>query len=223
MLVDRYVPGKELDVDAVADGERVFIPGIMEHVERAGVHSGDSTAVFPPLSLTDAQVEQVVDYTRRIALALGIQGVINIQFVLHEGRLYVLEVNPAGQPHGAGAEQGDGRARGRPRDPHHAGRDAGGDGLSDGLLPPPPYTAVKAPVFSFEKLGRVDVYLSPEMKSTGEVLGLDPGPGPRHVQGAGGRRRGHSDQRHAAHHAGGQGQGGRGRPGGGVRRERASK
>ncbi|REJ37424.1 MAG: carbamoyl-phosphate synthase large subunit [Bacillota bacterium] len=177
VLVDRYLPGKELEVDAVADGERVLIPGIMEHVERAGVHSGDSTAVFPPLSLTQEQIEQVVDYTRRIALALGVRGVLNIQYVLHEGRLYVLEVNPrasrtvplmskvTGVPIVALATRVSLGER---------LRDLGYD--HDGLLPPPPYMSVKAPVFSFEKLGRVDIFLGPEMKSTGEVLGLDPDP-----------------------------------------------
>ena len=177
VLVDRYLPGKELEVDAVADGERVLIPGIMEHVERAGVHSGDSTAVFPPRSLTRAQVDRVVDYTRRIALALGVRGVVNIQYVLHDGRLYVLEVNPrasrtvpmmskvTGVPIVALATQVS------------LGRRLAELGYEhDGLLPPPPFVAVKAPVFSFEKLGRVDVFLGPEMKSTGEVLGIDPDP-----------------------------------------------
>src|SRR5690606_12062577 len=94
VLVDRYLPGREVEVDAVCDGERVFIPGIMEHVERAGVHSGDSTAVFPPVNLTDEEKATIVDYTRRLALGLGVRGLLNIQFVLHEGRVYVNEGNP---------------------------------------------------------------------------------------------------------------------------------
>ncbi|REJ34843.1 MAG: carbamoyl-phosphate synthase large subunit [Bacillota bacterium] len=176
VLVDRYVPGKELDVDAVADGERVFIPGIMEHIERAGVHSGDSTTVFPPLSLTAAEVEQVVDYTRRIALELGIKGVVNIQFVLHGGRLYVLEVNPRASRTVPVLSKATGVPLVGLATRIMLGETLAEMGYGDGLLPPPPYTSVKAPVFSFEKLGRVDVYLSPEMKSTGEVLGLDPDP-----------------------------------------------
>ncbi|HLT59186.1 MAG TPA: carbamoyl-phosphate synthase large subunit [Limnochordales bacterium] len=177
VLVDRYLPGKELEVDAVADGERVLIPGIMEHVERAGVHSGDSTAVFPPRSLTQEQIDQLVDYTRRIALALDVRGVLNIQYVLHEGRLYVLEVNPRASR----TVPVMSKVTGVPIIAL-ATRVSLGQRLADlgypedGLLPPPPYMSVKAPVFSFEKLGRVDVFLGPEMKSTGEVLGIDPDP-----------------------------------------------
>lgn len=176
VLVDRYVPGKELDVDAIADGERVFIPGIMEHVERAGVHSGDSTAVFPPLGLSDEMVERVVDYTRRIALALPIKGVINIQFVIDGDKLYVLEVNPRASRTVPVLSKVTGVPIVGAATRIMLGETLADMGYEDGLLPPPPYTSVKAPVFSFEKLGRVDVYLGPEMKSTGEVLGLDPDP-----------------------------------------------
>lgn len=176
VLVDRYVPGKELDVDAISDGERVFIPGIMEHIERAGVHSGDSTAVFPPLGLTEEQVDLVVDYTRRIALALPIRGVINIQFVLHDDKLYVLEVNPRASRTVPVLSKVTGVPIVGVATRIMLGETLEEIGYEDGLLPPPPYTSVKAPVFSFEKLGRVDVYLGPEMKSTGEVLGLDPDP-----------------------------------------------
>ncbi|MFO7264889.1 MAG: carbamoyl-phosphate synthase large subunit [Bacillota bacterium] len=176
VLLDRYLPGKELDVDAVADGERVFIPGILEHVERAGVHSGDSTAVFPPLSLTAEQVEQVVDYARRIALALGVKGVLNVQFVLHQGRLYVLEVNPRASRTLPLLSKVTGVPLVALGTRVMLGETLAQLGCGDGLLPPPPFTAVKAPVFSFEKLGGVDVFLSPEMKSTGEVLGIDQDP-----------------------------------------------
>ncbi|MBO8142712.1 MAG: carbamoyl-phosphate synthase large subunit, partial [Firmicutes bacterium] len=176
VLVDRYLPGKEIEVDAIADGKQVLIPGIMEHVERAGVHSGDSVAVFPPTTLTRDEIEQLVDYTRRIALALGVKGVLNVQYVLHEGKLYVLEVNPRASRTVPIMSKVTGVPMVALATRVMLGETLAGMGYPDGLLPPPPYMSVKVPVFSFEKLGRVDVFLGPEMKSTGEVLGLDPNP-----------------------------------------------
>lgn len=173
VLIDRYLPGKEVEVDAVCDGETVIIPGIMEHIERAGVHSGDSYAVFPPQGLSAEHKNVIVDHTVRIARGLGVRGLVNIQYVVYNGRVYVLEVNPrasrtvpflskvTGVPMVALATQAMLGAR------------LADLGYTTGLLPEPPYVSVKAPVFSFEKLGAVDVFLGPEMKSTGEVLGID--------------------------------------------------
>ncbi|MEW6045395.1 MAG: carbamoyl-phosphate synthase large subunit [Bacillota bacterium] len=178
VLLDRYLQGREIEVDAICDGERVLIPGIMEHIERAGIHSGDSTAVFPPVRLSAEEESAIVDYTRRLALALGVRGLLNVQFVVSQGRVYVLEANPrasrtvpylskvTGVPMVALATQVMAGARlqdlGWPQ-----------DGLLYSSTNPPPFAAVKAPVFSFDKLDDVDVLLGPEMKSTGEVLGIN--------------------------------------------------
>ena len=172
ILIDEYMVGREIEVDAVADGTDVFIPGIMEQVERAGVHSGDSIAVYPPQRLSDETVEQIVDYTTRIALELQVKGSVNIQFVVAGNRLYVIEVNPRS-------------SRTVPflskvtRIPmvEIATRIALGDtlknlGYGSGLLPVKDYVAAKAPVFSFSKIGLAEIALGPEMKSTGEVMGI---------------------------------------------------
>ena len=172
ILIDEYMVGREIEVDAVADGTDVFIPGIMEQVERAGVHSGDSIAVYPPQRLSDETVEQIVDYTTRIALELQVKGSVNIQFVVAGNRLYVIEVNPRS-------------SRTVPflskvtRIPmvEIATRIALGDtlknlGYGSGLLPARDYVAAKAPVFSFSKIGLAEIALGPEMKSTGEVMGI---------------------------------------------------
>ncbi len=173
VLVDKYLFGKEIEVDGIADGETVLIPGIMEHVERAGVHSGDSIAVYPASSLTEAQKSQVIDYTTRLALALQVRGLINIQYVLHEDQIYVLEVNPRSSrtvPYMS-------KITGIPM-VNLATRIILGEKLKDmgyqsGLYPENGFFGVKAPVFSFSKLNKVDIGLGPEMKSTGEVLGVD--------------------------------------------------
>lgn len=172
ILIDKYLMGTELEVDAICDGEDVLIPGIMEHIERAGVHSGDSIAVYPAFMLTESQKDRLVDYSIRLALALNTRGLINIQYVLHEDTLYVIEVNPRSSrtvPYIS-------KVTGVPM-VDLATRIMMGETLKDmgygtGLYPCSPYYAVKVPVFSFEKLSDVDTQLGPEMKSTGEVLGI---------------------------------------------------
>lgn len=173
VLVDRYIAGKEVEVDAVCDGETVLIPGVMEHIERAGVHSGDSTAVFPPQTLSDDELAAVVDYTRRIALELGVVGLVNIQYVVEDGEVYVLEVNPRASRTVPFLSKVTGIPMVALATKAMLGEKLADQGYKDGLASPPPFVTVKAPVFSFEKLGAVDVFLGPEMKSTGEVLGID--------------------------------------------------
>jgi carbamoyl-phosphate synthase large subunit len=170
--IDAYLEGLEVDIDAVTDGTDVLIPGLMEHVERAGVHSGDSTAFFPPQQLSTADQGLIVDAMRRICLEIGVRGLVNAQFIVRDDGVYILEVNPrasrtvpflskvTGVPMVALATRVAGGASLRSL------------GWSDGLLPPPPFVAVKAPVFSTAKLRGVDPSLGPGMQSTGEVIGL---------------------------------------------------
>ncbi|MCY0898569.1 MAG: carbamoyl-phosphate synthase large subunit [Firmicutes bacterium] len=172
LLIDRYMNGIELEVDAVSDGQRVFIPAVMEHVERAGVHSGDSVAVLPPVRASRAVIDEVVRITRVLCQRLGVKGLLNIQFVVVDEVVYVIEANPRSSrtvPFLIKATQIPlvdwaihAAVTGRlPPD------------VPDGLWPAPPYYAVKMPVFSFSKLAAVDAVLGPEMKSTGEVMGID--------------------------------------------------
>jgi len=164
--------GRELEVDAVCDGEEILIPGIMEHLERAGVHSGDSISIYPPQSLSFKVKEKIIDYTKKLAKALEVVGIVNIQYVLFNNELYVIEVNPRSSrtvPYIS-------KVTGIPM-VKMATRIMMGKKLSDfpygtGLYRESDYVAVKVPVFSFEKLHGVDTGLGPEMKSTGEVLGL---------------------------------------------------
>ena len=172
-LVDKYLLGKEVEVDAVCDGEAVLIPGIMEHIERAGVHSGDSFAVYPALNLFPSDVETIVDYTTRIALALGTRGLINIQFVIHQGRIYVLEVNPRSSRTVPFLSKATGVPMVKLATNVMLGRSLSEQGYEGGLWPRQPLVAVKAPVFSMAKLRGVETHLGPEMKSTGEVMGVD--------------------------------------------------
>ena len=172
VLVDKYMPGTELEVDVISDGEDVLIPGIMEHVERAGVHSGDSIAVYPPYNLNDAMRAQLVSCSEKLALALGTRGLVNIQYLIYHGELYVIEVNPRASrtiPYISkvtGVPMVDLASR------VMLGAKLRELGFGTGLYRTPPYFAVKVPVFSFEKLAGAQTYLSPEMKSTGEVLGI---------------------------------------------------
>jgi carbamoyl-phosphate synthase large subunit len=173
VLIDKYLMGREVEVDAICDGEEVLIPGIMEHIERAGVHSGDSFAVYPALNLFPAEVDTIVDYTTRIALGLHAIGLINIQFVIHAGRIYVLEVNPRASRTVPFLSKATGVPMVRLATGVMVGRTLSEQGFGGGLWPRQPLVAVKAPVFSMAKLRGVDTHLGPEMKSTGEVMGID--------------------------------------------------
>ncbi len=172
VLVDQYLPGIELEVDVISDGTDVLIPGIMEHIERAGVHSGDSIAVYPPFNLTERFQEKVCDISTKLALALGTHGLVNIQYLIFEDELYVIEVNPRASrtvPYISkvtGVPMVDLASR------VMLGEQLKELGFGVGLYPAPPYCAIKVPVFSFEKLNDADSILGPEMKSTGEVLGI---------------------------------------------------
>ncbi len=173
VLVDKYLLGKEVEVDAICDGTDVLIPGIMEHIERAGVHSGDSFAVYPGVNLFPAEVETIVDYTTRIARGLNARGLINIQYVIHGGRLFVLEVNPRSSRTVPFLSKATGVPMVRLATNIMLGKTLREQGYDGGLWPRQPLTAVKAPVFSMAKLRGVDTHLGPEMKSTGEVMGID--------------------------------------------------
>ena len=172
VLVDQYLMGQELEVDVISDGESALIPGIMQHIERAGVHSGDSIAVYPPYNLTDKMLHNVVDCSRKLAVAIGTRGLVNIQYLIYRNELYVIEVNPRASrtvPYISkvtGVPMVDLAAR------VMMGQKLGDLGYGDGLYPAPPYIAVKVPVFSFEKILDANSTLGPEMKSTGEVLGI---------------------------------------------------
>ncbi|MDD2421414.1 MAG: carbamoyl-phosphate synthase large subunit [Heliobacteriaceae bacterium] len=173
VLVDKYLFGKELEVDAVADGEQVLIPGIMAHVERAGVHSGDSIAVYPAHDLPRRVVDTIVDYTTRLALHLKIRGVLNIQYVLHDDQVFVLEVNPRSSRTVPYLSKITGVPMIAIATNVILGKTLADQGYQGGLLPAARYVAVKVPVFSFAKLLEVETSLGPEMKSTGEVMGVD--------------------------------------------------
>ena len=173
VLVDRYMQGTEVEVDAISDGTEVLIPGIMEHIERAGVHSGDSIAVYPPQTLSAKVIYTIIDYTKRLAVGLNVKGLLNIQYVVFEDKVFVIEVNPRS-------------SRTIPflskvtdvQMVNVATRIAMGEtleslGYKPGLMPAKPHIAVKAPVFSFAKMQQVDISLGPEMTSTGEVMGID--------------------------------------------------
>jgi len=172
VLVDKYMPGIELEVDVISDGQDVLIPGIMEHIERAGVHSGDSIAVYPPYNLNDTFLKKVCDCSEKLALALGTKGLVNIQYLIYENELYVIEVNPRASrtvPYISkvtNVPMVDLAARVMLGEPLES------LGYGTGLYRTPPYCAVKVPVFSFEKLSDANSLLGPEMKSTGEVLGI---------------------------------------------------
>ena len=173
VLIDKYLEGKEVEVDAICDGETVLIPGIMSHIERAGVHSGDSFAVYPGRNLYPSDIETLVDYTTRIGLGLGVRGLMNVQYVIHGGRLYVIEVNPRSSRTVPFLSKVTGVPMIALATNIMLGRTLREQGYAGGLWPAQPLVAVKAPVFSMAKLRGVEVGLGPEMKSTGEVMGID--------------------------------------------------
>jgi carbamoyl-phosphate synthase large subunit len=172
LLVDKYLEGAEVEVDAICDGADVLIPGIMEHVERAGVHSGDSIALYPAQSLSPAHVETIVRYTTDLGRALGVRGLFNIQYVVFEGEVYVIEVNPRGSRTVPFLSKVTGVPMVDLAVQTGLGKRLSELGFGVGLWPAQPLVAAKAPVFSMSKLTQVDTYLGPEMKSTGEVMGL---------------------------------------------------
>ncbi len=180
VLIDKYLEGKEVEVDAICDGQDVLIPGIMEHIERAGVHSGDSMAVYPGVNLTPHEVDSLVNYTLKIGLALKVRGMMNVQFVIMRAKdntasstVYVLEVNPRGSRTVPFISKVTGVPLVRLAVNVMLGHSLKEQGYSSGLWPRRQLIGIKAPVFSMSKLRGVDSYLGPEMKSTGEVMGID--------------------------------------------------
>ena len=172
VLVDKYLQGTEVEVDAITDGETVVIPGVMQHVERAGVHSGDSYAVYPAQSLEASELDHVVDYTVKIARHLRLRGMVNVQYVVHRGHVYVLEVNPRSSRTVPFLSKVTGVPMVKLATRVMLGEKLADMGWSTGLVPARDLVAVKAPVFSMNKLPKVDSYLGPEMKSTGEAIGI---------------------------------------------------
>ena len=172
ILIDKYLSGTELEVDAICDGEDILIPGIMQHVERAGIHSGDSIAVYPAWNISDEMTRNIINTSKNLAVSLKTKGLVNIQYLIYENKLYVIEVNPRSSrtiPYISkvtGVPMVDLATRAM------LGEKLADMGYGTGLYKRSPYVAVKVPVFSFEKLINVDNQLGPEMKSTGEVLGI---------------------------------------------------
>lgn len=173
VLVDRYMQGTEVEVDGISDGIDVMIPGIMEHVERAGVHSGDSIAVYPPQTLSSKVLYTIVDYTKRLAVALHVKGLLNIQFVVANDEVFIIEVNPRSSRTVPFLSKVTDIKMVNLATQIALGHTLKELGYHAGFVPPKPYVAVKAPVFSFAKMQDVDIALGPEMKSTGEVMGID--------------------------------------------------
>ncbi len=174
VLVDRYIVGKEVEVDAICDGKSVFLPGIMELVERTGVHSGDSTSVYPPFSVSDRVKETIWEYTRKLGIGIGIVGLYNIQFIVDdEDNVFIIEVNPRASRSVPFLSKSTGVSLVGIATRVMLGISLREQGFADFRLPEKEFRYVKAPAFSFEKLNGMDAYLSPEMKSTGEAIGYD--------------------------------------------------
>ena len=174
VLVDKYLVGKEVEVDAICDGKEVFLPGIMELVERTGVHSGDSTSVYPPFSISQKVKDTILDYTTKLGLGIGIVGLFNIQFIVDkEDNVYIIEVNPRASRSVPFLSKSSGYSLVDIATKVMLGQSLGEQGIQPGVAPEKQFWYVKAPAFSFEKLHGMDAYLSPEMKSTGEAIGYD--------------------------------------------------
>lgn len=172
VLIDKYMMGIEVEVDAICDGEDYLIPGIMEHIERAGIHSGDSISVYPAQRLTEENKKTIIEYTGRLARELHVIGLVNIQYVIHNGEVYVIEVNPRSSRTVPYISKVTNVPMVDLATKIMLGATLKGMGYETGVHPVGDYVAVKVPVFSFEKLHSVDTMLGPEMKSTGEVLGI---------------------------------------------------
>ncbi len=172
VLIDKYMMGKEVEVDAICDGTDFVIPGIMEHIERAGIHSGDSISVYPALTLTKKTRETIIEYTRRLAMELHVIGLVNIQYVVYNGEVYVIEVNPRSSRTVPYISKVTGVPMVDIATKIMLGESLKEQGYTSGLYKEADFIAVKVPVFSFEKLHDVDTALGPEMKSTGECLGI---------------------------------------------------
>ncbi|MBO4799794.1 MAG: carbamoyl-phosphate synthase large subunit, partial [Lachnospiraceae bacterium] len=174
VLVDKYIVGKEVEVDAVCDGKDVFLPGIMELVERTGVHSGDSMSVYPPFSISEKVKDTIWDYTKKLGVGIGIVGLYNIQFIVdRDDSVYIIEVNPRASRSVPFLSKSTGVSLVDIATKVMLGESLKSQGLADKILPEKEFWYVKAPAFSFEKLNGMDAYLSPEMKSTGEAIGYD--------------------------------------------------
>ncbi|MGN1110176.1 MAG: ATP-grasp domain-containing protein, partial [Oscillospiraceae bacterium] len=172
VLIDKYMMGTEVEVDAICDGEDFVIPGIMEHVERAGIHSGDSISIYPCQNLSAHIKKVIIDYTEKLAKALHVIGLVNIQYVVYNHEVYVIEVNPRSSRTVPYISKVTGVPMVDLATKICLGKKLRDMGYKSGLVPNAQYVAVKVPVFSFEKLHDVDNQLGPEMKSTGECLGI---------------------------------------------------
>ena len=173
ILIDQYIEGTELELDAISDGENVLIPAITEHIERAGIHSGDSIALYPTRTIPDEVIKNLIDYTEKIAKALKVKGLMNIQFVMKDNIAYIIEVNPRASRTVPILSKVTGIPMVKIAIDAILGKSIKEQGYNTGLAPVTNLVCAKIPIFSFQKLNRIDPALAPEMKSTGEVLGID--------------------------------------------------
>ena len=208
VLVDKYIQGREVEVDAICDGRDVFVPGIMELVERTGVHSGDSISVYPPFSISDKVKGIILQYAKKLGLGIGIVGLFNIQFIVDaQDNVYIIEVNPRSSRTVPFLSKATGYSLADIATEVILGKSLKEQGFFDIYPEEKKRWYVKAPVFSFNKIRGLDAYLSPEMKSTGEAIGYDKTHDPCPLQGAAGRRHEAAKLRHRPVHHCRQGQG----------------